>query len=64
MKNPWSGVLNIFGKFKMWGGPWRVTSINYKGKAWRRGLVVKAEYSRPRGCGFESTLRRPFFMHH
>ena len=27
-----------------------------------RGLVVKAEDSCPRGCGFESPQRRPYFM--
>jgi hypothetical protein len=29
-----------------------------------RGLVVKAEDSRPRGPGFIPPLRRPFFRHH
>ncbi len=28
------------------------------------GLVVKAEDSRLKGCGFKSPLRRPFFRHH
>jgi hypothetical protein len=33
-------------------------------KASSRGLVVKAEDSRPRGPGFKPPLRRPFFRHH
>ncbi len=33
-------------------------------KASSRGLVVKAEDSRPRGPGFNPPLWRPFFRHH
>jgi hypothetical protein len=38
--------------------------INGNSKASSRGLVVKAEDSRPRGPGFKPPLWRPFFRHH
>jgi len=41
-----------------------LTKINKIPQASSRGLVVKAEDSRPRGPGFNPPLWRPFFRHH
>jgi hypothetical protein len=41
-----------------------MTNVSNLNEASSRGLVVKAEDSRPKGPGFKPPLWRPFFMHH